>query len=97
MRFGTRRNLVAPTEDRCYPMHGTAACVMALTQSGASASELLRGTGLDESELLSYSRKVSYAQMQTILRNAVALSPGPEAAFEAGASALLRWVSGAWA
>ncbi len=84
MRFGTRRNLVAPTEDRCYPMHGTAACVMALTQSGASASELLHGTGLDESELLSYSRKVSYAQMQTILRNAVALSPGPEAAFEAG-------------
>ncbi|WP_454907796.1 AraC family transcriptional regulator [Variovorax gossypii] len=84
MRFGSRRNLVAPPEDRCYPMHGTAACVMALTQSGASASELLRGTGLDESELLSHSRKVSYAQMQVILRNAVALSPGPEAPFEAG-------------
>lgn len=84
MRFGSRRNLIAPPEDRCYPMHGTAACVMALTQSGASASELLRGTGLDESELLSHSRKVSYAQMQIILRNAVALSPGPEAAFEAG-------------
>ncbi|WP_422084972.1 AraC family transcriptional regulator [Variovorax sp.] len=65
-------------------MHGTAACVMALTQSGASASALLCGTGLDESELLSHSKKVSYAQMQTILRNAVALSPGPEAAFEAG-------------
>lgn len=84
MRFGTRRNLVAPPDDRCYPMHGTAACVMALTQSGASASELLHGTGIDESELMSHSRKVSYAQMQTILRNAVALSPGPEASFEAG-------------
>jgi AraC-like DNA-binding protein len=84
MRFGNRRSLITRLEDRCFPMHGTAACVMALSQSGASPAEMLRGTGIDESELLSHSRKVSYAQMQTILRNSVALSPGPEAAFLAG-------------
>lgn len=69
---------------RIYPAHKIAAVVNTLGHAGVQATALLSGTGLRADRLKSAATRISYAQMVTVFRNALRLSPDPAFALHAG-------------
>ncbi len=76
-----------PPPDFAPRVHTTqriAAIVQTLAQDGIPPAESLAGSSLDEAALTAPDTRVSYAQIATIFRNALNLSPDPTVALRAG-------------
>ncbi|HMN70369.1 MAG TPA: AraC family transcriptional regulator [Rhodoblastus sp.] len=71
-------------EQRIYLPHSIAAIVAELAQEGVAPSDALEGTGLLETQLDSHTTKVSYRQIDVVIRNALRLSGDPAVALRAG-------------
>ena len=74
----------ASFEHRIYPAHKVAALVGLLVEKGVPAADALAGSGLSDSRLNVSATRVSYKQMLTVFRNAMALTPDPALALLAG-------------
>jgi len=70
-------------EERVYWPHSIAAIVAELTKQGIAASAALEGTNLVASQLDAHTTKISYRQLDTIIRNALRLSKDTEIALRA--------------
>jgi len=78
-----RRSL--PSFERCiYLPHSIAAIVAELALESVAPSDALEGTGLLETQLDSHTTKVSYRQIDAVIRNALRLSGNPAVALRAG-------------
>ena len=73
-----------PFEQRIYSPQIIAAVVAELVAEGKPAGVALDGTGLSEEELGIYTTKVSYQQIETVIRNALCLSSAPGIALRSG-------------
>lgn len=71
-------------EQRIYLPHSIAAIVSELAQEGVAPSDALEGTSLLEAQLDSHTTKVSYRQIDAVIRNAMRLSGDPAVALRAG-------------
>lgn len=71
-------------EMRMYSPHSIAALVAELGTQGISASATLEGTGLTASQLDTHTTKISYRQLDLVIRNAMRLSNDPAIALRAG-------------
>ena len=69
---------------RIYAPQSVAAVVAELRVQGVDASEALEGTGLTAAQLDSHTTKVSYRQLDIVIRNALRLSTDSEIALRAG-------------
>ena len=67
-----------------YSPHSIAAVVAQLGEEGIRASVALAGTGLGEAQLCSHTTKISYRQMDIVIRNALRLSSDPAIGLRAG-------------
>jgi AraC-like DNA-binding protein len=74
-----------PDFDRpIYPAQAIAAIVAELGQQSVQASVALAGTGLDEAQLNVHTTRISYRQIDIVVRNTLRLSSDPAIAFRAG-------------
>ncbi len=80
----TNRRSLPSFERRIYLPHSIAAIVAELADEGVSPSDALEGTGLLEHQLDSHTTKVSYRQIDVVIRNALRLSTNPAVALRAG-------------
>jgi AraC-like DNA-binding protein len=71
-------------EQQIYSPNSIAAIVAELGQQGVRISLALAGTGLDEAHLDAHTTKVSYRQIDIVIRNALSLSNDPAVALRAG-------------
>ncbi len=71
-------------EQRIYSPHTIAAVAAELEGQGVAPAELLEGTGLTVPQLSRHTTKISYRQLDKIIRNAIDLSNDPAAALRAG-------------
>lgn len=69
---------------RIYSAHRISAVVATLADDGVPASPALAGSGLEPAQLADPSTRVSYAQLETVFRNAMRLSKAPDIALRAG-------------
>ncbi|MDP9923299.1 AraC-like DNA-binding protein [Variovorax boronicumulans] len=69
-------------EERVYAPQRITAIVATLAEDGVSPAHVLAGSGLDEAAPVT---RVSYAQVATVLHNALRLAPDPAFALRAGA------------
>lgn len=72
-------------EARVYAPQRIAAMVSTLAGDGVAPAQTLGGSDLDEVSLAAAATRVSYAQVATVLRNALRLAPEPDFALRAGA------------
>lgn len=73
-------------DKRLYSAHSIAAIVMQLRKQDVRPSLALAGTGVDETQLESHATKISYRQLDIVIRNALRLSNDPALALRAGQS-----------
>jgi AraC-like DNA-binding protein len=74
-----------PDFDRqVYPAQAIAAIVAELGHQGVQASVALAGTGLDEAQLNVHTTRISYRQIDIVVRNTLRLSKDPRIALRAG-------------
>lgn len=71
-------------EQRMYSPHTIAAVVAELEGQGIQPAELLDGTGLAAPQLSRHTTKISYRQLDQVIRNAIRLSNDPAMALRAG-------------
>ncbi|MGN6311461.1 MAG: AraC family transcriptional regulator [Xanthobacteraceae bacterium] len=71
-------------EQRMYSPHTIAAVVAELEEQGVSPVELLEGTGLAAPQLSRHTTKISYRQLDQVIRNAIRLSKDSAMALRAG-------------
>ena len=71
-------------EQRIYPPQTIAAIIAELGKDGIRAAAALEGTGLAEAQLPNHTTKISYSQIDRVIRNALRLSSDPTIAFRAG-------------
>lgn len=71
-------------EHRMYSPHTIAAVVAELEGQGVESTELLEGTGLAAPQLSRHTTKISYRQLDQVIRNAIRLSNDPAVALRAG-------------
>lgn len=71
-------------EQRIYSPHTIAAVVAELEGQGIEPVALLEGTGLTAPQLSRHTTKISYRQLDQIIRNAIHLSNDPAMALRAG-------------
>ena len=71
-------------ERRIFLPHTLAAIVAELSRQGVDASAALEGTGLVAPELDSHTTRVSYRQLEVVVRNALRLSSDPAIGLKAG-------------
>ena len=71
-------------ERRMYSPHSIAAIVAELAKEGVDATVVLEGSGLAESQLDAQTTKISYRQLDIVIRNALRLSSDPAVALRAG-------------
>lgn len=69
---------------RIYSPHSIAALVAELSEQGIEAPVALEGTGLVESQLKAHTTKISYKQLDIVIRNAMRLSSDSAIALRAG-------------
>lgn len=69
---------------RMYSPHSIAALVAEIGLEGIPASAALEGTGLAEAQLESHTTKISYRQLDLVIRNVMRLSNVPSVALNAG-------------
>jgi AraC-like DNA-binding protein len=72
------------SEARVYPANKIAAIVGVLAEAGVAAADVLSGSGLAPERLHDLGTRVSYAQLRTVCRNALRLSPDSGVALRAG-------------
>ena len=72
-------------EPRVYTPQRIAAVVDTLADDGIAPAQALDGSGIDEAVLRAPDTRVSYAQVATVFRNALALTCDPALALRAGA------------
>jgi AraC-like DNA-binding protein len=71
-------------DQRLYPVQKLAAVVGVLGEDGVSASEVLDGSDLTPTDVLSASTRISYRQTIIVYNNAIRLSRDPTIAFRIG-------------
>ena len=71
-------------EQRMYSPHSIASIVAELSAQRRSADDVLSGTGLSAEQLADHTTKVSYRQLDRVMRNAQELSTDPAWALRAG-------------
>jgi AraC-like DNA-binding protein len=71
-------------EQRMYSPHSIAAVVAELEGQGIDPTEVLDGTGLAAPQLSRHTTRVSYRQLDQVIRNALRLSGDPALALRAG-------------
>ncbi|MBS0527964.1 MAG: AraC family transcriptional regulator [Proteobacteria bacterium] len=71
-------------EQRIYSPHTIAAVVTELEEQGIAPGELLEDTGLTAPQLSRHTTKISYRQLDQIIRSAIRLSNDPAVALRAG-------------
>lgn len=69
---------------RMYSPHSIAALVAELSEQGVPATATLEGTDLAEAQLHAHTTKVSYRQLDLVIRNVMRLSNDPAVALRAG-------------
>lgn len=69
---------------RSFSAHNLSAIVREMEARGVPADETLKGAEIDQSQLDVHTVRISYSQMDRVMRNALRLA-GPEAALAAGA------------
>lgn len=69
---------------RMYSPHSIAALVAELDTQGIQATAVLEGTGLVASQLDAHTTKISYKQLDRVIRNVLGLSSDPAVALRAG-------------
>lgn len=69
---------------RVYSPQIIAAITSELGRQGVQALEVLDGTGLSESQIDAHTTRISYSQLDTVIRNALRLSNDPAIALRAG-------------
>ncbi|WP_244522204.1 AraC family transcriptional regulator [Bradyrhizobium embrapense] len=70
---------------RIFPPHSIAAIAAELRAQGIDPSEVLDGTGLVIAQLESHTTRISYRQLDTLIRNALRLTRDPAIALRSGA------------
>lgn len=71
-------------EQRIFSPHNIAAVVAELEEQGVAPGELLEGTELTAPQLSRHTTKISYRQLDQIIRSAIRLSKDPAVALRAG-------------
>ena len=71
-------------EQRMYAPHSIAAIVAELVKEGVEATVVLEGAGLTNSQLNVQTTRISYRQLDIVIRNALRLSSDPAIALRAG-------------
>ena len=71
-------------EQRIYAPHSIAAIVAELVNEGVNATVALEGTGLTNSQLNVQTTRISYRQLDIVIRNALGSSSDPAIALRAG-------------
>ncbi|MFB9269488.1 AraC family transcriptional regulator [Bradyrhizobium erythrophlei] len=70
---------------RIFPPHSIAAIAAELREQGIDPSAVLDGTRLNLAQLESHTTRISYRQLDTVIRNALRLSKDPAIALRSGA------------
>src|SRR5262245_35816893 len=69
---------------RIFSPHSIAAIVAELGKQGVGPSQALEGTGLVPSQLETHATRISYRQLDAVIRNALRLSRHPDIALRSG-------------
>ncbi|WP_128970396.1 AraC family transcriptional regulator [Bradyrhizobium tropiciagri] len=76
---------LAGFSQRIFPPHSIAAIAAELREQGIDPSTVLEGTRLGITQLESHTTRISYRQLDTVIRNALRLAKDPAIALHSGA------------